>query len=74
MRFPRATAVEAAKRRLFGLVVQVSTAPSTAGSASRPHLEELAFLPWANARILQAARAAEAPRDARRRYLAAACH
>jgi AcrR family transcriptional regulator len=69
MRFPRATAVEAAKARLFELVGELVRRAQASGQL-RPDLtlEDLAFLNWANARILQAGRAAGAP-DAWRRHL-----
>jgi AcrR family transcriptional regulator len=69
MRFPRATAVEAAKARLFDLVAQVVARAQQSGQLRADlTLEDLAFLNWANARILQAGRAAGAP-DAWRRHL-----
>jgi AcrR family transcriptional regulator len=69
MRFPRATTVEALKTRLFDLVAQVVDRAQRSGQL-RPDLtlEDLAFLNWANARILQAVQAAGAP-DAWRRHL-----
>ena len=69
MRFPRATAVEAAKTRLFELVGQVVDRAQQRGQL-RADLtpEDLAFLNWANTRILPAVRAAGAP-DAWRRHL-----
>jgi AcrR family transcriptional regulator len=69
MRFPRATAVEALKTRLFDLLAQVVDRAQRSGQL-RPDLtlEDLAFLNWANARILQAVRAAGAP-DAWQRHL-----
>jgi AcrR family transcriptional regulator len=69
MRFPRATAVEAAKTRLFELVGELVRRAQASGQL-RPDLtrEDLAFLNWGNARILQASRAAGAP-DAWRRHL-----
>ena len=69
MRFPRATAVEAAKTRLFELVGQVVDRAQQSGQL-RADLtpEDLAFLNWANTRILPAVRAAGAP-DAWRRHL-----
>jgi AcrR family transcriptional regulator len=69
MRFPRATAVEAAKTRLFELVGQLVRRAQASGQL-RADLtqEDLAFLTWANTRILQASRAAGAP-DAWRRHL-----
>jgi len=70
MRFPRATSLEAAKTRLFELVGELVRRAQASGQL-RPDLtlEDLAFLNWANARILQAGRAAGAP-DAWRRHLA----
>jgi AcrR family transcriptional regulator len=69
MRFPRATAVEAAKSRLFELVAQVVDRAQQSGQLRADlTLEDLAFLTWANTRIMQAARAAGAP-DAWRRHL-----
>jgi AcrR family transcriptional regulator len=69
MRFPRATAVEAAKARLFEVVAQVLDRAQQSGQL-RPDLtlEDLALVTWGNARILQAVRAAGAP-DAWRRHL-----
>lgn len=69
MRFPRATAVEAAKTRLFELVGQVVDRAQQSGQL-RADLtqEDLAFLTWANTRILPAVRAAGAP-EAWRRHL-----
>jgi AcrR family transcriptional regulator len=69
MRFPRATAVEAAKTRLFELVGQVVDRAQQSGQL-RADLtpEDLAFLNWANTRILPAVRAASAP-EAWRRHL-----
>ena len=69
MRFPRATATEAAKTRLYELVGQVLDRAQQSGQLRADlTLEDLAFLNWANARILPAGRAAGAP-DAWRRYL-----
>ena len=69
MRFPRATAVEAAKARLFELVGQVVDRAQQNGQLRADlTLEDLAFLNWANARVLPAVRAASAP-DAWRRHL-----
>jgi AcrR family transcriptional regulator len=69
MRFPRATDVEAAKARLFDLVAQVVARAQQSGQLRADlTLEDLAFLNWANARILQAGRATGAP-DAWRRHL-----
>jgi AcrR family transcriptional regulator len=69
MRFPRATATEAAKTRLYELVGRVVDRAQQSGQL-RPDvtLEDLAFLNWANARILPAVRAAGAP-DAWQRHL-----
>jgi AcrR family transcriptional regulator len=70
MRFPRATAVEAAKARLFELLGQVVDRAQQSGQLRADlTLEDLAFLNWANTRILPAVRAAGAP-DAWRRPLA----
>jgi hypothetical protein len=69
MRFPRATATEAAKTRLFELVGQlVDRAQQSGHLRADLTLEDLAFLNWANTRILPAVRAAGAP-DAWRRHL-----
>jgi AcrR family transcriptional regulator len=69
MRFPRATDVEAAKARLFDLVAQVVARAQQSGQLRADlTLEDLAFLNWANARILPAGRAAGAP-DVWRRHL-----
>ena len=69
MRFPRATAVEAAKARLFELLGRVVDRAQQSGQLRADvTLEDLAFLNWANTRILPAVRAAGAP-DAWRRYL-----
>jgi AcrR family transcriptional regulator len=69
MRFPRATAVEVAKTRLFEVVGQVVDRAQQSGQLRADlTLEDLAFLNWANARILPAVRAAGAP-DAWRRHL-----
>ena len=69
MRFPRATAVEAAKARLFELVGRVVDRAQQSGQLRADlTLEDLAFLNWANTRILPAVRAAGAP-DAWRRPL-----
>src|SRR5262245_4321132 len=69
MRFPRAATVEALKARLFELVGQLVHRAQASGQL-RADLtqEDLAFLTWANTRILQAGRAAGAP-DAWRRHL-----
>jgi AcrR family transcriptional regulator len=69
MRFPRATAVEAAKSRLYELAGQVVDRAQQSGQLRADlTLEDLAFLTWGNARILPAVRAAGAP-EAWRRYL-----
>jgi AcrR family transcriptional regulator len=69
MRFPRATTVEAAKTRLFDVVAQVVDRAKQSGQLRADlALEDLAFLSWANTRILQAGRAAGVP-DAWRRHL-----
>jgi AcrR family transcriptional regulator len=69
MRFPRATATEAAKSRLFEVVTQVLDRAQASGQLRADlTLEDLAFVNWANARILPAVRAAGAP-DAWRRHL-----
>jgi AcrR family transcriptional regulator len=69
MRFPRATAVEAAKARLFELVAQVVDRAQQSGQLRADlTLEDLALVTWANTRILPASRAAGAP-DAWRRHL-----
>jgi len=69
MRFPRAAAVEAAKARLFEVVAQVVDRAQQAGQLRADFtLEDLAFVTWANSRILPAVRAAGAP-DAWRRHL-----
>jgi AcrR family transcriptional regulator len=69
MRFPRAATLEAARRRLYDLGGQLIARAQQAGQlrADLTH-EDLAFVTWANARILQAVRAAGAP-DAWRRHL-----
>jgi AcrR family transcriptional regulator len=69
MRFPRAAAAEAARRRLYDLVGRLIARAQHSGQlrADLTH-EDLAFVTWANARILQASRAAGAP-DAWRRHL-----
>ena len=69
MRFPRATALEAARRRLYDLGGQLIARAQQAGRlrADLTH-EDLALVTWANTRILQASRAAGAP-DAWRRHL-----
>jgi len=69
MRFPRATTVEATKARLFELVAQVVSRAQQSGQLRADlTLEDLAFVTWANTRILQASRAASAP-DAWHRHL-----
>jgi AcrR family transcriptional regulator len=69
MRFPRATATEAAKTRLYQLVGQLIDRAQQSGQLRADlTLEDLAFLNWANARILPAVRAAGAP-DAWQRHL-----
>jgi AcrR family transcriptional regulator len=69
MRFPRATALETAKRRLYDLVVAVIDRAQESGQLRGDVTpEDLAFVPWANARIQEATRAAGAP-DAWRRHL-----
>jgi len=69
MRFPRATATEAAKARLFELVAQVVQRAQENGQLRADlTLEDLALVTWANTRILPACRAAGAP-DAWRRHL-----
>ncbi|HTE71305.1 MAG TPA: helix-turn-helix domain-containing protein [Actinomycetes bacterium] len=69
MRFPRATAVEAAKARLFELVAQVVHRAQHSGQLRADlTLEDLALVTWANTRILPACRAAGAP-NAWRRHL-----
>ena len=69
MRFPRATAVEAAKTRLFELVGQVVDRAQQSGQLRADiTMEDLTFLNWANTRILPAVRAAGAP-EAWRRHL-----
>jgi len=69
MRLPRATVVEAAKRRLYRLVQEIVVRAQQAGQLRADVTQEdLVFLHWANSRILQATRAAGAP-DAWRRHL-----
>jgi AcrR family transcriptional regulator len=69
MRFPRATAVEAAKTRLFEVLGQVIDRAQRSGQLRADlTLEDLAYLNWANSRILPAVRAAGAP-DAWQRHL-----
>ena len=69
MRFPRATGLEAARRRLFDLGGQLIARAQEAGQL-RADLtqEDLAVVAWANSRILPAVRAAGAP-EAWRRHL-----
>jgi AcrR family transcriptional regulator len=69
MRFPRATATEAAKTRLFEVVGQVIARAQRSGQL-RADLtqEDLALVTWANTRIIQAGRAGAVP-DAWRRHL-----
>jgi hypothetical protein len=69
MRFPRAAATEAAKTRLYEFVAQLVRRAQRSGQL-RADLtrEDLAFVTWANTRILPACRAAGAP-DAWRRHL-----
>jgi AcrR family transcriptional regulator len=69
MRFPRTPALEAARRRLYDLGGQLIDRAQQAGQL-RPDVtqEDLAFVTWANSRILPAVRAAGAP-DAWRRHL-----
>ena len=69
MRFPHATATEAAKARLFEVVAQVVDRAQQSGQLRADlTLEDLALVTWANSRILQAGRAAGAP-DVWRRHL-----
>jgi AcrR family transcriptional regulator len=69
MRFPRAGTLEAARRRLYDLGGQLIHRAQQAGQLRADlTLEDLAFVTWANSRILQAVRAAGAP-DAWRRHL-----
>jgi AcrR family transcriptional regulator len=69
MRFPRASAVEAAWRRLYDLQGQlVARAQRARQLRADLTLEDLAFVTWANTRILQAGRAAGVP-EAWRRHL-----
>jgi AcrR family transcriptional regulator len=69
MRFPRAAAAEAAGRRLYDLAGQLMDRAKQGGQLrSDVTLEDLAFLNWANARVLRACRAAGAP-DAWQRHL-----
>src|SRR6266511_2065037 len=69
MRFPRATAVETAKARLFELVRELVRRAQASGQLRADlTLEDLAFLNWSNAKIVEAT-GAVAP-DAWRRHLA----
>jgi AcrR family transcriptional regulator len=69
MRFQGATAMEAAKARLFDVVAQVVDRAQQSGQLRADlTLEDLAFVSWANTRILPACRAAGVP-DAWRRHL-----
>jgi hypothetical protein len=69
MRFQGATAMEAAKARLFDVVAQVVDRAQQSGQLRADlTLEDLAFISWANTRILPACHAAGAP-DAWRRHL-----
>jgi AcrR family transcriptional regulator len=69
MRFQAATAMEAAKARLFDLVAQVVDRAQQSGQLRADlTLEDLAFVSWANTRILRACHAAGVP-DAWRRHL-----
>jgi AcrR family transcriptional regulator len=69
MRFQGATAMEAAKARLFDLVAQVVDRAQQNGQLRADlTLEDLAFVSWANTRILPACQAAGVP-DAWRRHL-----
>jgi AcrR family transcriptional regulator len=69
MRFPHATALEAARRRLYDLGGQLITRAQQAGQLRADLTEEdLAFVTWANSRVLRAVRAAGAS-DAWRRHL-----
>jgi AcrR family transcriptional regulator len=70
MRFPRATAIESDKARMFELVGEVIRRAQASGQLRADlTVEDLAFVTWANSRVLEATRAAGAP-DAWRRYLA----
>jgi AcrR family transcriptional regulator len=63
MRFPRATATEVAKTRLYEVVGQVLDRAQQSGQLRTDlTLEDLAFLNWANTRILPAVRAGRCPR------------
>ena len=69
MRFPRTPALEAARRRLYDLGGQlIARAPPAGQLRADLTQEDLAFVTWANTRILAAVRAAGAP-DAWRRHL-----
>jgi AcrR family transcriptional regulator len=68
MRFPRATRVEAAKTRLYELVGElVGRAQSSGQLRADLTLEDLAFLNWGNARIVEVT--AQVAPDAWRRHL-----
>jgi AcrR family transcriptional regulator len=67
MRFPRATATEAAKTRLFEVVGQVVARAQHSGQLRADFTtEDLALITWANARIVPAGRAAGVPAAWRR--------
>jgi AcrR family transcriptional regulator len=69
MRFPRAPAVEAARRRLYDLCGQLIARAQQSGQLRVDFTpEDLAFVTWANSRVLPAVRAAGAP-DAWQRHL-----
>ena len=69
MRFPRAATLEAARRRLYDLGGRLIARAQQAGQLRGDlTLEDLAFVTWANTRILQAGHAAGVP-DAWRRHL-----
>jgi AcrR family transcriptional regulator len=69
MRFPRTPALEAARRRLYDLGGQLIARAQEAGQLRGDFThEDLAFVTWANSRILPAVRAAGAP-NAWRRHL-----
>jgi AcrR family transcriptional regulator len=69
MRLPRATRAEAAKKRMFELTVAIIRRAQASGQL-RPDVtpEDLAFLAWANTRIMQATQGIST--DAWRRHLA----
>jgi AcrR family transcriptional regulator len=69
MRLPRATRAEAAKKRMFELTVAIIGRAQASGQL-RPDVtpEDLAFLAWANTRIMQATQGIST--DAWRRHLA----